>query len=185
MKRVTLVTGGARSGKSRFAQELAGRAGGPVLFVATAEARDEEMRRRIAEHRRQRPAEWRTIEAPTQVGQEIQRNIGAARLVIVDCVTLLVNNIFNRHDCSDEALDADLVEKEAAAEVEGLIACLGKLDASFLIVTNEVGLGLVPPNVVGRVYRDVLGKANQMLAAQADEVYLLVAGIPVRVKPAS
>ena len=180
-----LITGGARSGKSRFAQELALKSGKPVLFVATAEAGDEEMRQRIEEHQKKRPSTWKTLEVTTGVGKEILEKVGGAQVVIVDCITLLVNNIFNQFaDQTDEQMDAFLVEKEVNREITELIDCINRLDASFIIVTNEVGMGLVPANRMGRLYRDLLGKANQLLAERADEVYLMVAGLPVKVKPA-
>ena len=180
-----LITGGARSGKSRLAQELALKSGRAVLFVATAAAEDEEMRQRIEEHRRLRPANWRTLEVATHVGNNIQKNIADAQLVIIDCVTLLINNIFSKYtDSAGEITNAAALEQEVTAEIRELTACLDHTEADFIIVTNEVGLGLVPVNPMGRLYRDLLGKANQLLAARADEVYLLVAGLPVKIKPA-
>jgi len=179
-----LITGGARSGKSRFAQELALKSGRAVLFVATAEAGDEEMQGRIEEHQRKRPSSWNTLEATTHLGKEILKKVSGAQVVIVDCITLLVSNIFNQFaDQTGEQIDASLVEKEVTREIDELIDCIKRLDASFIIVTNEVGMGLVPANRIGRLYRDLLGKANQLLQEQADEVYLMVAGLPVRIKP--
>jgi adenosylcobinamide kinase/adenosylcobinamide-phosphate guanylyltransferase len=175
MKKTILIIGGARSGKSRFAQELARKLGGRVLFVATAEAGDEEMSQRIEEHRQKRPANWRTLEASSHLGKRIKQEIGEAQVVIVDCMTLLVSNIFSQHG------DQDL-EKQVTAEIKELIECLKNIDASFVMVSNEVGLGLVPNSRVGRLYRDLLGKANQMLASHADEVYLMVAGLPMKIK---
>ena len=180
-----LITGGARSGKSRFAQELALRLGKTVLFVATAVAGDEEMRQRIAEHQRTRPVAWNTLEVTTHVGSEIIQKIGRAQVVIVDCITLLVSNIFGQYtDQTGEQIDAALVEQEVTTEISELLECLNRIDVSFIMVTNEVGMGLVPANQMGRLYRDLLGKANQLLAQQVDEVYLMVAGVPVRIKPA-
>jgi len=182
----TLITGGIRSGKSRFAQELALKLGKPVLFVATAEAGDEEMRQRIEEHRKARPAAWQTLEVTTHVANRIVPGIGEAQTVIVDCITLLVNNILAQHsDPTGEQVNTSLAEKEVLAEIGELVDCINKVNASFIIVTNEVGLGLVPANKMSRVYRDLLGRANQVLAERADEVYLMVAGIPRRIKPAS
>ena len=179
-----LITGGARSGKSRFAQELASRSNEAVLFVATAVAGDEEMRQRIEEHRRSRPATWPTLEVTTNIGSQIKQKIGGIRLVIVDCITLLVNNIFNQYSHqADEQIDASLIEREVTAEIDKLLECISYTDASFIIVTNEVGSGLVPANKVSRLYRDLLGKANQMLAERADEVYLMVSGLPLQIKP--
>jgi adenosylcobinamide kinase/adenosylcobinamide-phosphate guanylyltransferase len=180
-----LVIGGAGSGKSHFAQELALRLGEPVLFVATAAAGDEEMRQRIEEHQRKRPESWKTLEVTTRVGSQILGKSGGARVVIVDCITLLVNNIFSQYsDQSGEQIDVPLIEKNLNDEINGLIECMNQLDANFIIVTNEVGLGLVPATRLGRLYRDLLAKANRMLAQTADKVYLMVAGLPVPIKPA-
>jgi len=180
-----LIIGGARSGKSRFAQELAAKSNEAVLFVATAVAGDEEMRQRIEEHKRTRPADWSTLEVTTDICSQINRKIGGARVVIIDCITLLVNNIFNQYSHqTDEQIDAPLIEKKVTGEIDKLVECINGTDASFIIVTNEVGLGLVPANKVSRLYRDLLGRANQVLAARADEVYLMVAGLPMRIKPA-
>jgi len=179
-----LIIGGARSGKSRFAQELAPKLGEPVLFVATAEAGDEEMRHRIEEHRRSRPKAWSTLEITTHIGSQIVQNIGGAKVVIIDCITLLVNNIFSQHNYqTDEQIDASLIEKEVTSQISELVECINRVDASFIMVTNEVGTGLVPVTSVGRLYRDLLGKANQVLAEQADEIFLMVAGLPVQIKP--
>ncbi len=174
-----LILGGARSGKSRLAVAMAQKRGGGVLFVATAEARDAEMSRRIAAHRRVRPAGWKTLEVQTNIGKAIRQNIGAAQTVIIDCVTLLVNNIFEK---LGEKAGAARIEKAVEAEVNELFDCIDGSGAQFIIVSNEVGLGIIPADSMSRLYRDALGRANQMLAARADEVYLLVAGLPVAIK---
>ena len=182
----TLIIGGARSGKSNFAQQLALEAGGPVLFVATAEAGDEEMRRRIEEHRKQRPASWRTLEAATDIGSQIQKVVGDAETVLIDCITLLVNNVLLKYGgCNGDKVDATRGEVEVLAEINQLVQCLDQVPAGFIMVTNEVGLGLVPANEIGRLYRDLLGKTNQMLAQRADKVYLMVVGLPLLIKPPS
>ncbi len=184
MSKSILVIGGARSGKSHFAQELALKSGGQVLFVATAEAGDEEMRQRIEEHRKARPAAWRTLETTTHVGRQITQKIGDAQAVIIDCITLLVSNILLEYsDNTGERIDAALVEKAVTAEVGELIDCINRVNATFIIVTNEVGLGLVPANKMSRLYRELLGRANQTLAQRADEIYLVVAGMPLLIKP--
>jgi len=154
---------------------------GEVLFVATAEAGDEEMRRRIENHKKSRPASWRTLEVTTDIGSHISREMGTAGVIIVDCITLLVNNTFNHHAGN---ADADLIRKGVAAEIDGLLEVIRGNDAAFIIVTNELGMGLVPAEATSRLYRDLLGTANQRLAAAADEVYLMVCGLPVRIKPA-
>lgn len=177
-----LVTGGARSGKSQFVQEMALRLELPVLFVATAEVGDDEMKCRIAEHRKTRPTGWRTLEATAHICRRIEQSIGNAQIVIIDCITLLVSNIVTGSCLPDGQVDMGKVEEKLNTEIEGLIRCIQQAKATFIMVTNEVGLGLVPVNPMGRLYRDLLGKANQRLARQADEVYLMVAGLPVRVK---
>jgi len=175
-KQIILLLGGARSGKSHYAQQLAGQLGGKVLFIATGEALDEEMQARIAEHKKARPKNWRTLEIPAGIGKGIEKGIGDAEIVLIDCLTLLVSNLLRDEPDYPEA------EKRAMSEINELIAAMNKLDASFIIVSNEVGMGLVPETRLGRIYRDLLGKANQLLANHATEVYLMVACLPVRVK---
>ena len=173
----TFILGGARSGKSRLAQELAAKLGKKVLFVATGEPRDEEMRARILSHQKSRPATWRTLEAPTGLAKAISKEIGDAQVVIIDCITLLVSNLMG-----DENVDAETLEKRVNAELKSLTSLMQKISVRFIIVSNELGLGLVPPYPAGRVYRDALGVANQMLARQADKVYFMVAGIAIPLK---
>jgi adenosylcobinamide kinase / adenosylcobinamide-phosphate guanylyltransferase len=174
-----LLTGGARSGKSRLAQELAMKSGGHVLFVATAEAGDDEMERRIKTHRGSRPKDWTTLEVTKQVGKSITKNLDDAKTVIIDDITLLVSNIFGQFD---EHTRAEQVEKAAEKEIKELCECIKSVPADFIIVTNEVGLGIVPGDRISRLYRDVQGRANQTLAECADEVYLMVSGIPLVIK---
>ena len=182
MKNV-LIIGGARSGKSHYALQLALESSQPVLFVATAEAGDEEMRQRIEEHQQARPFAWSTLEVTTHVGSQILQKMGKAQTVLVDCITLLINNVFSQYsDPTGEPVDAPLIEKEVMAEIGELVDCINQANASFIIVTNEVGLGLVPATRMGRLYRDLLGKANQILTQHVDEIYLMVAGLPVPIK---
>ena len=176
-----LLTGGARSGKSKLAQELAAKAGGLVLFVATATAGDDDMRIRIENHRKVRPKDWKTLEVTSNLGIEIAKNDDGIKTVIVDCITMLTNNIFEQFGATPNPV---AVEKAVTAELDELIKCMKKSQANFIIVTNEVGLGIVPGDRVSRLYRDLLGKANQILAENVDEVYLLVAGIAIPVKKA-
>ena len=184
MKQSILIIGGARSGKSRFAVRLAQKLGGPVLFVATATPSDQEMAQRIEQHQKERPSIWQTLEATTHIGSQIEQKIGDAQVVLVDCITLLVSNIFSKY--SDQVLEQikdSFLEQELIAELGELTECMGKVKAIFIIVSNEVGCGLVPTSRVGRLYRDFLGRANQILAQHADEVYLMVAGLPTRIIP--
>jgi adenosylcobinamide kinase/adenosylcobinamide-phosphate guanylyltransferase len=184
-KKCILLIGGARSGKSSFAQKLAVKLNKPVLFVATAEASDEEMRDRIEKHQKARPSDWSTLEVTNHIGKEITRKIGEYQVVIIDCITLLVNNTFGQYSHQNtEQIDAPFIEKKLTNEIGELVECINQVDADFIIVTNEVGTGLVPANAVGRLYRDLLGKANQILAQRADDIYLRVAGLPLSIKPA-
>ncbi|MFC1913671.1 bifunctional adenosylcobinamide kinase/adenosylcobinamide-phosphate guanylyltransferase [Chloroflexota bacterium] len=181
--KIILITGGARSGKSSFAQELALKSGQPVLFVATAEAGDDEMRRRIEAHKRARPKSWKTLEVRTRIGSQIAQGVGEAKTVVIDCITLLVNNVFSEHGGhGDREVDADVVEKGVMTEISELVHCMKQVQTGFIIVTNEVGLGIVPADRTSRLYRDLLGKANQILTRHVDEVYLMVSGLPLRLK---
>lgn len=169
---LTLITGGARSGKSSFAQQRASAHQGSVLFVATAEARDDDMAARIAKHQNERPAHWRTLEAPLNVADALART-PPAPVVLLDCVTLWVTNLLLR----EGATWAD-----AEAELDALLAWYHAHPVTMLVVTNEVGLGIVPADHLSRTFRDWLGVFNQRLAAEADAVYLMVAGLAVEVK---
>ena len=175
-KKCILILGGARSGKSRFAQNLAGELSEKVLFVATGGAIDEEMRSRIEEHKKSRPRTWHTLEAPVKLSERIPEQIGDADVVIIDCITMLISNLLLGEE------DDKYKEEQVTTEIDQLIKCMDKLEVTFILVSNEVGLGLVPESRLGRFYRDLLGRANQLLAQHADEVYVMVAGIPVEVK---
>jgi adenosylcobinamide kinase/adenosylcobinamide-phosphate guanylyltransferase len=177
--RITLLLGGARSGKSSHAQSLAEATGKPVTFLATAQALDEEMSRRIQKHRAERPAGWVTLEAPCDLAAHVPQI--KTDVVVLDCVTLLVSNLlmqFAKEDLVDEAPFIQAVKKE----MEDLLAAIHEQNQEWFIVSNELGLGLVPPYQMGRVYRDALGWANQRLAREADAVLFMVAGIPMVLK---
>jgi adenosylcobinamide kinase/adenosylcobinamide-phosphate guanylyltransferase len=179
MGTLTLILGGARSGKSSYAQSLAEESGKSVTFIATAQALDDEMSARIQKHRAERSANWKTLEMPFEIAScvgQIQSN-----LVILDCITLLISNLlmqFVKEDLVDETPFMAAVQKE----INELIASLRLREQDWLIVSNELGLGLVPPYQMGRVYRDAMGWANQRLAREADQVIFMVAGIPTVIK---
>jgi adenosylcobinamide kinase/adenosylcobinamide-phosphate guanylyltransferase len=176
------LTGGVRSGKSARALALANErsAGGPVLFVATAQPFDDEMRMRIAVHRGERPPHWLTLEEPIDVDAALGRAAERDRpaIVVIDCLTLWVSNILL--SLADDA-DAEAIVADRARALLRVVA--DHPGTPTIIVTNEVGLGVVPASPLGRRYRDALGRANQLVAAAADEVILLVSGIDVPIKP--
>lgn len=170
-----LVLGGARSGKSRHALVLARGWGRPVAFVATAEARDADLAARIARHRAERPADWGTLEEPRDLVGACRRAASEAGLVVVDCLTLWIANRMLGGD-SDAAI---------LGGVEDLTRFMGERRAAMILISNEVGEGVHPPTADGRRYRDLLGQVNQRVAAAADRVTLMVAGIavPIKVEP--
>jgi len=191
MGKMTLILGGARSGKSTFAEMRAKELGGDsVLYVATSETKDDEMVERVKKHRSERPSAWGIVEAPRNVAQEIREGRSEEKIILLDCMTFLVaNHLMDAaapeddpfDDPSSDPFDAK-IEAEVVAEVEALVKYVQEADVKLLVVSNEVGLGVVPPYELGRAYRDILGRANQILARHADEVQLLVAGIPMKVK---
>lgn len=171
--RILLITGGARSGKSRYAEQRARSLGERRLYVATAEAKDEEMARRIIEHKKRRGSDWLTIEEPVAVTPALLAQCGRIDLALVDCVTVWLSNLLLGRDASF-----------AETKVEELLETLPRLDFNLALVSNEVGWGIVPDNRLARQFRDLAGWANQRIAAIADEVVLTVSGIPVVVKRA-
>ena len=179
MGRLTLILGGARSGKSSYAQSLAEGTEKTVTFIATAEALDEEMSTRSRKHRGARPASWKTLEIPREIAPHIHQI--KSDVAILDCVTLLVSNLLMQF-VKDELVEEAPFMLNVQNEIEGLIAAIREQDQDWFIISNEVGLGLVPPYQMGRVYRDALGWANQRLAHKADKVIFMVAGIPTFIK---
>jgi len=175
--KIVLVLGGVRSGKSRFGQDLARELGGDdVLFVATAESRDDEMAMRIEQHRKDRPAHWLTLEQPLGVGEAITSVTSNRPVILLDCLTLLVSNILLRHH--DDFAAAEVAVR---AEIASLVDAVQHRDATLVVVSGEVGMGVVPESSLGRSFRDLLGWANQSLASHASATYLMVAGLPINV----
>jgi adenosylcobinamide kinase/adenosylcobinamide-phosphate guanylyltransferase len=178
---LTLILGGARSGKSTYAEALAPKLGQRVLYVATAEALDDEMRARAAAHQASRPADWPTLEAPLAVGAALRASPEAAEadVILLECLTLLVSNVILAGGPDAPEPDVDAAWNAVQTELEGLLQAHRQLGAHLIMVSNEVGLGVVPPYNLGRTYRDCLGRANQTLARIADRTILMVAGLPV------
>ncbi len=168
--RIVLILGGARSGKSGFALKTASGIPGRKAFIATAQALDAEMEQRIARHKAARPDEWQVYEEPVNIRDLIARIHGSYDVLLVDCLTLWISNLM---------LGNDDVEDRARSFIDTLSACR----SSVFIVSNEVGLGIVPDNRLAREFRDAAGTLNRMLGEVADEVYFVVAGLPIRMKP--
>ncbi|MCK6450166.1 MAG: bifunctional adenosylcobinamide kinase/adenosylcobinamide-phosphate guanylyltransferase [Alphaproteobacteria bacterium] len=167
LPRLTLVLGGARSGKSRYAEGLVAASGGGT-YLATAEALDEEMRARIEEHRQRRASTWTTLEEPIDLAGALAR-ADARRPLLIDCLTLWLGNVM-------------LAGRNVDADCDALIAALGRRAAPVVAVSNEVGLGIVPDNALARAFRDAQGTLNQRVAQLADRVVLLTAGLPLVLK---
>jgi adenosylcobinamide kinase/adenosylcobinamide-phosphate guanylyltransferase len=171
--RRVLVLGGVRSGKSGYAERLAAEMGDEVVYVATATASDDEMRERILRHRAQRPATWRTVEASMGLAAATAaagREMGSRPTVLVEDLTLLLSNLLD--------VDVPAAEGRAKAEIEALL----DLQANVILVSNEVGMGIVPAYPSGRAFRDAMGRLNQQAAGLCKEVYFLIAGLPLRLK---
>ncbi|KHK57534.1 adenosylcobinamide kinase [Ralstonia sp. A12] len=181
-RRLTLVLGGARSGKSHHAEQLALQCAGPVTYIATAGEGDEEMQLRVALHRARRPEHWGLVEEPVRLAEALYTHAQHGGCVLVDCLTLWLNNLLfaEQRDYPDTGL---ITPPEAwTAEIDALLTALPLLPGEVILVSNEIGLGVVPMGAITRFYVDELGRLNQRLAALADNVHLLVAGIPMVVK---
>ncbi len=172
MAKTILITGGARSGKSRLAEELALNFGAPLCYIATGEARDDEMAERIAEHQRRRGDAWLTVEEPLRITEVISEANGRYQAILVDCITLWIANLLLRHHAVEPVL----------REVEALTCLFPTLQTPLIVVSNEVGMGIVPENALARSYRDLAGRTNQILARAASEVYVTFAGLPMKLK---
>ncbi len=171
-KKIYFITGGARSGKSAFAEQLAAGLEGKRAYLATAQALDEEMAARIAKHRLDRGDRWDTFEEPLAVAELIRKLSSRYSVLLLDCLTLWLSNVM-AHTDGDEAV---------AARIQELLAAVRESAGTCIIVSNEVGLGIVPDNALARKFRDLAGMVNQEMASAADEVYFTAAGIPVRIK---
>lgn len=181
MGEVWFVTGGARSGKSRFAERLATRTGRPVVYIATLEPLDDEMVHRIANHRASRPAAWRTVEASRELEAALAGALSDA-CVLIDCLSLWVTNLLlDGPELPPQAVSA--LADDLSARLEALLDLAASRSGPLIVVSNEVGAGLVPEHALGRAFRDLLGWANQRVAARAARAWLLVAGRPIALPP--
>lgn len=172
MSKKVFILGGCRSGKSRFALEYGRKLGKKRLFIATAEAKDEEMLERINTHKRLRGDDWVTIEEPTEIAHMIKKHQQTFEIILIDCLTLWLANL----------LDKEEERNQINQSIEGLIATIENARTNIILVSNEVGLGIIPINPLAREFRDLMGFVNQKIAAVADEVFFTVAGIPTQIK---
>ena len=180
---LTLVTGGARSGKSRHAEALIADAP-QVLYIATSQIFDDEMAARIQHHRDGRPAHWRTAERWRHLDELIHEGNDPHEAILLECITTMVTNLIFAlgGDSDPEGWDYAAMEQEISAEIDALLAACRRSPAQVVLVTNEVGMGIVPENRLARHFRDIAGRVNQRLAAGADAVWLVVSGIGVKIK---
>jgi adenosylcobinamide kinase/adenosylcobinamide-phosphate guanylyltransferase len=177
MTHTIFITGGARSGKSVFAEKLARDLGTSLCYLATAQRLDSEMNERVRRHQERRGAEWTTIEEPIHLSQALARCDGQYHAVLVDCLTLWLSNLLLKYE---EA--ADNPEERIQEDVQRLKSTLQGMVTPVILVSNEVGQGIVPENALARMFRDIAGSANQAVATLADEVHLVVSGIPLKLK---
>lgn len=174
-----VVTGGAKSGKSVFAETYIQQCAGQKVYVATAQALDEEMKERIAVHKKRRPSSWQTIEMPYGMPNNIQRILQHADVVLVDCLTMYFSNFLFAHE---QEADAVIIQK-ALQEMEQTCQYIHNSPGKTVVfVTNEIGCGIVPMGRVSRLYRDLIGTVNQKVAAEAEQVYVTICGITIELK---
>lgn len=185
MSNIVLVTGGARSGKSNFAELLCREQNNSTAYIATSVAFDDEMKDRIKKHQDSRPKEWKTYEIYKDIYSIVEDLDKNHDTVILDCLTLMINNLMFTYGIDvDKATTEEIneIEEYIKDQVEKLLKAVKDTDLYFLIVTNELGMGIVPENKLSRIYRDFVGRANQLIAKYSDEVYFVVSGIPMKVK---
>jgi adenosylcobinamide kinase/adenosylcobinamide-phosphate guanylyltransferase len=185
MAKIILVTGGARSGKSSFAEKLAENTVGRIAYIATAEVRDAEMAERVNLHQKRRSERWITIEAPFQAESAFAKIPPKCNTVVFDCLTVYLSNLLLQRIEEAASEDRENRKNDILAAMDRLLDAVRSFPGTVIFVTNEVGDGIVPDNPLAREFRDLAGIVNQKIAADADEVNLVVCGIPLRIKPGS
>lgn len=176
MAHTIFITGGARSGKSTFAEKLAQRFGATLGYLATAQTLDSEMDERVRQHRERRGEEWKTIEEPVQLSQALVLCDGQYKAILVDCLTLWLSNLLFKYEYEED------IEERINNDVLLLQSTLQGMKTPVVLVSNEVGMGIVPDNALARLFRDIAGRTNQIIAASADEVHVVISGIPLKLK---
>lgn len=185
MSNIVVITGGSRSGKSCFAESLCLNQNNSTAYIATSIPFDEEMLDRVNKHREQRSEEWETYEIYKDVHKEINKIDKKHNTVILDCVTLLVNNLmfdYNQDVDNMSREEIDRMKEHVYGQIEKLILEIKKTDLYFVFVTNELGMGVMPDNKLSRIYTDIAGKVNQYISKMSDGVYFVVSGIPMKIK---
>ena len=171
------ITGGTRSGKSKYAEQMAVSYGTSLCYLATAQSLDDEMEQRINKHQLRRGDQWSTIEEPLHLTQALAANDGIFNIILVDCLTLWLSNLLLLYEDLGEETETRIMD-----DVKRLATTLRGMTTPVIIVSNEVGMGIVPDNRLGRIFRDIAGQANQIIAAAAAEAWLVVSGIPLKLK---
>ncbi len=183
MGKIVFVIGGARSGKSKFAMELAKKEAKEVVYIATARAQDEEMKLRIKKHIKSRPKDWKTIEEPLDLPRAIRDIKGKGKVVLIDCITLYISNMLLKgYSEKKEPRGINRLNDWILKEAGKMISAINASPHTFIIVSNEVGMGIVPENKLARLFRDIQGESNQVISKNAESVYMVVAGIDIRIK---
>ncbi|OPJ55790.1 bifunctional adenosylcobinamide kinase/adenosylcobinamide-phosphate guanylyltransferase [Alkalithermobacter paradoxus] len=185
MSRIIMITGGARSGKSSFAEKLCKEQNSKVAYIATSVPFDEGMKDRIEKHRKMRPNSWTTYEVYKDIYKYISDISTSHEVVLLDCITLLINNLMFDFDIdwdNCKADEVDSIEEYIQNQITLLIDEIRKTNLQFVFVSNEIGMGVVPANRLSRIYTDIAGRINQRISSLSDEVYFVVSGIPIKIK---
>lgn len=172
MGKITFILGGVRSGKSQMAIKMAKKKNGKVAFIATCVPMDKEMKKRVSMHRKARPAHWQTFEEPEDIHSLLRKIDNKFDIIIIDCLTILVSNMLLKN----------LKDKDIEEKINQTMFALKRNKAEAIIVSNEVGMGIVPDNKLAREFRDIAGKINQITAKKSDEVFFMISGLPLSIK---
>ncbi|MBI2447644.1 MAG: bifunctional adenosylcobinamide kinase/adenosylcobinamide-phosphate guanylyltransferase [Candidatus Omnitrophica bacterium] len=183
MGKIVFVIGGARSGKSKFAMELAKKEAKEVVYIATTLAQDEEMKLRIKKHIKSRPKDWKTIEEPLDLPRAIRNIKGKGKVVLIDCITLYISNVLLKgYSEKKKPREINRLNDWILEEAGKMVSAINASPHIFIIVSNEVGMSIVPENRLARLFRDIHGETNQIISRNAESVYMVVAGIPTKIK---
>lgn len=180
--KLILITGGIKSGKSRFAEEMAQGLSRKVLYIATAQALDLEMKSKISLHQERRPDHWITVEEPYDIKNAIEANSDNSNVILIDCIPMLISNLIFSLGGSDCDEISQIVRQAIFDKIQAFAVVAKEVNADVIVVSNEIGLTLVAENKLARHFQEVIGESNQMIATYADEVYMIVSGCPMQIK---